>query len=61
MAEVLQRDVAAITMHGLPTTHGIGMEKMLVFARAVTRAVKHALVISDMPFLSYQPSEEGAI
>jgi 3-methyl-2-oxobutanoate hydroxymethyltransferase len=37
------------------------MEEMLVFTRAVTRAAKHAFVIGDMPFLSYQPSDECAI
>src|SRR2546423_2466619 len=34
---------------------------MLVFIRAVTRAGQRAFVIGDLPFLSYQPSDETAI
>ncbi len=34
---------------------------MLVFARAVTRAARRAFVVGDLPFLSYQPSDETAI
>jgi len=58
---ILVGDSAAMTMLGLPSTLGIGMEEMLVFARAVSRAAKRAFVIGDMPFLSYQPSDECAI
>lgn len=58
---LLVGDSAAMTMLGLPTTHAITMEEMLVFARAVCRAAKRALVVGDLPFLSYQPSDEAAI
>ncbi len=58
---LLVGDSAAMTMLGLPNTFGIGMIEMLVFARAVSRAARRALVIGDMPFLSYQPSDEAAI
>ena len=58
---LLVGDSAAMTMLGLPTTLGIGMTEMLVFARAVSRAARRALVIGDLPFLSYQPSGEAAI
>ena len=58
---LLVGDSAAMTMLGLPDTLGIGMEEMLVFARAVSRAASRAFVVGDMPFLSYQPSEESAI
>jgi 3-methyl-2-oxobutanoate hydroxymethyltransferase len=58
---ILVGDSAAMTMLGLPNTLGIGMTEMLTFARAVTRAVRRALVIGDMPFLSYQPSDECAV
>jgi 3-methyl-2-oxobutanoate hydroxymethyltransferase len=58
---LLVGDSAAMTMLGLPSTLGIGMEEMLVFARAVSRAAKRAFVVGDMPFLSYQPSDECAI
>jgi 3-methyl-2-oxobutanoate hydroxymethyltransferase len=58
---ILVGDSAAMTMLGLPNTLGIGMTEMLVFARAVSRAVTRALVIGDMPFRSYQPSDECAV
>ncbi|MGH7673096.1 MAG: 3-methyl-2-oxobutanoate hydroxymethyltransferase, partial [Gemmatimonadales bacterium] len=54
---ILVGDSAAMTMLGLPNTLGIGLPEMLVFARAVTRAVRRAFVVGDLPFLSYQPSD----
>ena len=58
---LLVGDSAAMTMLGLPSTLGIGMPEMLVFARAVARAAARALVIGDLPFLSYQPADEEAV
>ena len=58
---LLVGDSAAMTMLGLPTTVAIGMTEMCVFVRAVCRAVRRAFVIGDLPFLSYQPSDEAAI
>lgn len=58
---LLVGDSAAMTMLGLPNTIGITLEEMLVFARAVCRAAKRAFVVGDLPFLSYQPSDERAV
>ena len=58
---ILVGDSAAMTMLGLPSTLQIGLDEMLVFIRAVTRAAKRAFVVGDLPFLSYQPSDETAI
>jgi 3-methyl-2-oxobutanoate hydroxymethyltransferase len=58
---VLIGDSAAMTMMGLPNTLGIGMDEMCVFVRSVCRALSHAFVVGDLPFLSYQPSDERAI
>ena len=58
---LLVGDSAAMTMLGLPSTVGIGMDEMLVFARAVCRGAKRALVVGDLPFLSYQASDEDAV
>src|SRR5438045_2933463 len=58
---ILVGDSAAMTMLGLPSTLQIGLDEMLVFIGAVTRAAKHAFVVGDLPFLSYQPSDETAI
>ena len=58
---LLVGDSAAMTMLGLPNTMGIGLDEMLVFARAVSRGARRAFVIGDLPFLSYQPSDEVAV
>src|SRR5437763_6769950 len=58
---ILVGDSAAMTMLGLPTTLQIGLDEMLVFIRAVTRAAQRAFVIGDLPFMSYQPSDETAV
>jgi len=45
---------------GYETTLPVTMDEMLHHTRAVTRATRNALVVGDMPFLSYQVSiEEG--
>ena len=45
---------------GYDTTLPVTMEEMLHHTRAVTRGADNALVVGDMPFLSYQVSlEEG--
>ncbi len=56
---VLVGDSVANVVLGLESTTQVGMPEMLHHAKAVTRAVKHALVVGDMPFESYQlnPSE----
>ncbi len=58
---LLVGDSAAMTMLGLESTIGITLEEMLTLSRAVCRAAKRALVVGDMPFLSYQPSDETAV
>jgi len=39
----------------------VTMEEMLLFTRAVSRGAGGALVMADMPFMSFQPSDEVAI
>ena len=58
---LLVGDSAAMTMLGLPATTGITLAEMLTFARAVRRGARRAFVVGDLPFLSYQPSDETAI
>ena len=58
---LLVGDSAAMTMLGLPNTLGVTLDDMLVFARAVCRAARRAFVVGDLPFLSYQQSDEAAV
>lgn len=58
---ILVGDSAAMTMLGHPNTLGVTVDDMLVFIKAVTRATKRTFVVGDLPFLSYQPSDETAI
>jgi 3-methyl-2-oxobutanoate hydroxymethyltransferase len=54
-------DSAAMTMLGHPNTLGITMTEMLIFARAVARGAPHTFIVGDLPFLSYQTSDEDAV
>jgi 3-methyl-2-oxobutanoate hydroxymethyltransferase len=58
---LLVGDSAAMTMLGHESTTSITMDEMLVFTRAVCRGAKRALVVGDMPFLSYQVSNARAV
>ncbi len=46
---------------GYETTLQVTMEDMVRHTAAVARGAKRALVVADMPFLSYQASDEDAI
>ena len=58
---VLVGDSAANVVHGHANTLSIGMDVMTAHTAAVARGVSQALVIADMPFLSYQPSVATAV
>lgn len=58
---ILVGDSVANVVLGLNSTTEVGMSEMLHHAKAVTRAVKHALVIGDMPYASYQAHPEEAV
>ena len=58
---LLVGDSAAMTMLGHPTTVAVTMDEMLVFARAVARGAGRAFVVGDLPFLSYQVSDQDAV
>lgn len=58
---VLVGDSLAMVVLGYDTTLPLTMEDMLICAKAVRRGVKNALVVVDLPFLSYQTSGEDAI
>lgn len=58
---VLVGDSLAMTMLGYATTLPVTMEEMLHHTRAVVRGVKEALVVADMPFMSYHVSPAQAV
>jgi 3-methyl-2-oxobutanoate hydroxymethyltransferase len=58
---VLVGDSAAMTVLGHASTVPITVDEMLVLTRAVTRGARRALVIADMPFGSYQVSDQTAV
>ncbi|HVM12149.1 MAG TPA: 3-methyl-2-oxobutanoate hydroxymethyltransferase [Actinomycetota bacterium] len=57
---ILVGDSLANVVLGYETTLPVTMEEMLHHAKAVARGAEHALLVGDMPFMSYQASvEEG--
>jgi len=58
---VLVGDSAAMTVLGHDSTVPATMEEMLILTRAVTRGASRPLVIADMPFGSFQVSDEDAV
>ncbi len=58
---ILVGDSLANTMLGYDTTLPVTMEEMLHHTRAVRRGVQNALLVGDMPFMSYHASVEDAI
>jgi 3-methyl-2-oxobutanoate hydroxymethyltransferase len=58
---VLVGDSAAMTVLGHDSTVPASMEEMLMLTRAVTRGARRPLVIADMPFGSFQVSDEAAV
>ena len=53
---LLVGDSLGVVVQGLDNTLPVTMDEMLYHTRMVARAAKNALVVGDMPFLSYQVS-----
>jgi len=58
---VLVGDSVNQVLAGEPSTLSATVEQMIYHARAVRRGVKRALLVVDLPFLSYQVSREEAV
>jgi 3-methyl-2-oxobutanoate hydroxymethyltransferase len=58
---ILVGDSYGMVVLGYDTTIPVTMEELLPVCRAVRRGARHSLLIGDMPFLSFQISEEEAI
>jgi 3-methyl-2-oxobutanoate hydroxymethyltransferase len=58
---ILVGDSMAMTVMGHPTTLAVTMDEMIHHSKMVARATEHALLIGDMPFMSYHTGTAEAI
>lgn len=58
---ILVGDSMGTVVQGHHTTVSVTLEQMLYHCEMVSRAAKRAFVVGDMPFLSFQVSEEEAL
>jgi 3-methyl-2-oxobutanoate hydroxymethyltransferase len=58
---ILVGDSVGMTVLGYENTLPVTMDEMIHHTKAVTRGAKYALIIGDMPFMSYHISESDAI
>ncbi len=58
---ILVGDSAGMTTHGFKTTIPVTMDHMIMHADAVSKGSNNAFLIGDMPYMSYQSSNELAV
>jgi 3-methyl-2-oxobutanoate hydroxymethyltransferase len=58
---VLVGDSGAMTVLGYPSTVPVSVQEMLILAAAVRRGLRTPLLVGDLPFGSYEASDEQAI
>jgi len=58
---ILVGDTAAMVMLGHDSTLPVTLDEMLFLTRAVTRSARRPLVVGDLPFGSYEISDEQAV
>lgn len=57
---ILVGDSLGMVMHGFESTVPVTLDMMILQGQAVMRGAKHALVVVDMPFASYEESPAAA-
>lgn len=57
---IIVGDSVGMVVQGLENTLPVTMDEMIYHTKIVSRAVKNAMVIGDLPFMSYQTSVEDA-
>jgi len=58
---IIVGDSLGMVVQGLDNTLPVTMDEMIYHAKIVARAVQNAMVIGDLPFMSYQASIEEAV
>ena len=58
---ILVGDSCGMTTHGYKTTIPVTMDIMVTHCESVSRGAKDAFLIGDMPYMSYQPSDQIAV
>ena len=58
---ILVGDTAAMVVLGHQGTTPVTMDEMIFLTRTVARAARHPIVVGDMPFGSFQVSDEKAL
>jgi 3-methyl-2-oxobutanoate hydroxymethyltransferase len=58
---ILVGDTLGMVVLGYETTVPVTMEDMLHHVKAVVRGTQHALVVADLPFMSYQTGPDDAL
>lgn len=58
---ILVGDSLAMVVQGLENTLSVTMDEMIYHVKMVSRAAGNALVVADMPYLSYQINKEEAV
>ncbi|HEY7824986.1 MAG TPA: 3-methyl-2-oxobutanoate hydroxymethyltransferase [Acidimicrobiia bacterium] len=58
---ILIGDSVANVVHGMETTLEIGLDEIVMHTRAVKRAKPDALIVADMPWLTFHLGEEDAV
>jgi len=58
---IIVGDSVGMVVQGLENTLPVTMDEMIYHTKIVSRAVKNAMVIGDLPFMSYQASVEEAV
>jgi 3-methyl-2-oxobutanoate hydroxymethyltransferase len=58
---ILVGDSLGCVVQGYQNTLPVSLDEMIYHTRCVTRAVENALVVADLPFMTYQVSKEQAL